>query len=76
LPNAVSVHTGVWSIQEARDMGAGCRGEFQMGLVLRLKQGVLLMTGLDTHVPMQLHTGGKGLFPPAYKVNPASPVLC
>jgi hypothetical protein len=25
-------------------MGAGCRGEFQTGLVLRLKQGVLLMT--------------------------------
>ena len=42
-------------------MGAGFGGEFQ--------------TGLDTHVPMQLHTGGKGLFPPAYKVNPASPVL-
>ena len=63
-------------------MGAGCRGEFQMGLVLRLKQGVLLMTGLDTHVPMQLHTGGKGLFPRsgapfplASSVNPASPVL-
>ncbi len=70
LPNAVSVHTGVWSIQEARDMGAGCRGEFQMGLVLRLKQGVLQMTGLDAHVPMQLHTGGKGLFPPLRSTLP------
>ena len=41
------------------------------------------VTGLDTHVPMQLHTGGKGLFPRsgapfplASSVNPASPVLC
>src|SRR4028118_947734 len=26
LPNAVSVHTGVWSIQEARGHGSGVRG--------------------------------------------------
>ena len=111
LPNAVSVHIRVWSIQEARKHGSGVQGgvsdgactppetrrpsyDQKKGFQASLFKGNYQknvgfqagsfqgganpkskiqnrVTGLDTHVPMQLHTGGKGLFPPLRSTLPS-----